>query len=218
MKKTRLLWILVIALIIPTFATSCDLINSLKDKVTSSKEKTEKTEESKEKPQPTIEGKYNLDKESTLALIGEEAFNDPDITEYNLKSEFNFNKDDSLAIRLLCRLSIFSSDINNTIILKFLIKCHGTWGYDKESKKLTLNVDKSQIGECDLKFDHEDRYTQMLRKQYGSDAALAQVIKQQIKIDDMAKDATGSQTVKEITDNGFTIEENGKTIEFKKAK
>lgn len=218
MEKTRLLWILVLVLIIPTLTTSCDLINSLKDKVTSSKEKTEKSEESKEKPQPTIEGKYNLDKESTLALIGEEAFNDPDITEYNLKSEFNFAKDDSLAVRLLCRLSIFSSDINNTIILKFLIKCHGTWEYDKESKRLSLKVDDTQIGECDLKFDHEDQYTSLLRKQYGSDAALAQVIKQQINVNDMAKDATGSQTVKEITDDGFTVEENGKTIEFKKAK
>ena len=221
MKTTSLFKLLVIAIIVPMLAVGCDFIKSKMGSTSEESEKTEKTEDAEkteEKPAPTISGVYDLDKDNTFALIGEEPFDDPDITDYNLKAQFNFAQEDSLGIRLVCRLNIFSADINNTIILKFLIKCNGTWEFDKESKKLSLNVVETSIEDTELKFDHEDQYTKKLRNYYGSDAALTREIKKQIKVDELAKSATSIQTVKDITEDGFSMDSNGKTIQFVKAK
>ncbi|MBR5639641.1 MAG: hypothetical protein IKW83_07755 [Muribaculaceae bacterium] len=231
MKKNRLLWILMIVLIVPMIAISCEKKHHRggddDDDESSDSKKSEKVEsdddsDSKKEKKKLISGEYNLDKESYEAFFGEDiekAAKDQGGS-VDILTSFNFNDDDALDIQMVYNASLYIKDIRNTLKMKMIIGIDGKWYHDQDNKQLTVSIDNLKINDMNFSFAKEDATTKEIRRQLGGEEAMKQQLMEEMNIENEMKKVKGTQVFKvtRLQPDGFTIKplDSEKRIKFEK--
>ena len=215
MKKNHLLWLLMVAIIVPMLTMSCNKNKRSYDK--DDDEETEKTEKTEKKK--LIDGEYKLEQESLEIIFGDEMKNLKMEQGMNsdIDASFYFNDDDQLDCDFNMLISQYVPEISNTMKLEFVINAIGTWTHDKEDKTLTIKFKDVTVGDFHLKFAKENATTKEIRKQIGGEEALKKEMLKEINTEDFKK--TTVFKVTRLQPDGFTVTidgGDGQRIKFKK--
>ena len=226
MKKKRLLWILMIALIVPMIAVSCEkkhynYDDDEDDESTSEQVDSDDSDTKKEKKK-LIYGEYKLDKESYEAFFGEDIEKSAKAQGANLDmlTSFNFNDDDVLNIQMVYTASMYFKEIRNTLNINMVIGATGKWHHDRENKQLTVSIDNLKVNDATFKFAKEDATTKEIRRQLGGDEGLKNQMMKEMNIEAEMEKVKKTQvfTVTRLQPDGFTIKplDNDKRVKFQK--
>lgn len=214
MKKKHLLWLLMVALVVPMFTMSCKDNKRYRDTDDDESEVTERKEKKN-----LIFGEYELEQESIEALFGEEMKNlkkEEGMTS-DIKANFFFNNDDDLDCNFTCKFSQYIPDIANTMKLEFVINTSGSWNHDKGDKTLTISITDAVIGDFKIKFAKENSTTKAVLDQVGGEEGLKKEMLKEMDLNELKK--TTVFKVTRLQPDGFSVtneEIEGQRIKFKK--
>ncbi len=226
MKKNRLLWILMLALIVPALVLSgCEKKKHHYDD-DEDEDSTEQVEsddsDGKKEKKKLIFGEYKLDKESYEAFFGEdiEKAAKAQGATVDMLTSFNFNDDDNLDVQMVYNASIYFREISNTLKINMVIGATGKWHHDQENKQLTVSIDDLKINDADFSFAKENATTKEIRRQLGGEEGLKKQMMKEMNIEGEMEKVKKTQvfTVTRLQPDGFTIKplDSEKRVKFEK--
>lgn len=225
MKKNRFLWFLMIALIVPMMAISCEKKqhNSDSDDESDSSSKSEKVESdddnSDTEKQETIDGEYKLEKESIANFFEQDILGEAKkagIT-VNMFSSFNFNDGDELKCQIVFK-GAYPIENNNKMSVNILVRASGTWEYDQDKKQLTANIKDVTLDNKDIEitFNNNNAKAKDAMNYIGGKEGL----RKRLKIDADMEKFKGTKIFEDVTimTDGFTAkkQDSKKTVKFEK--
>ena len=226
MKKNRLFWILMLAVLVPVLVLSACEKKKYHYDDEDEDESTEQVESGdsdvKKEKKKLIYGEYKLDKESFEAFFGEDIERSAKAqgAELDILTSFNFNDDDSLDIQMVYNASIYFREIRNTLKLNMIIGATGKWFHDQENKQLTVSIDELKINDANFSFAKEDATTKEIRRQLGGDQGFKNQMMKEMDIDAEMEKVKKTQvfTVTRLQPDGFTIKplDGEKRVKFEK--
>ena len=226
MKRNRLLWILMIALVVPLMTIGCDkkhASNSNDDDDDSSNPKSEKVDsdesDSKKEEKKLIFGEYKLEKESVKNFFEQDLLSEAKKAGINIDifSSFNFNDDDMLKCQVIFKGS-YPIGSSNRMTVNILVRGTGTWQHNRADKLLTVNIDNVTLSndDIDISFTKDDAAAKQALNYVGGKDGLRKML----KIDADMEKFKGTQvfTVTRLQPDGFTIkrQESDKRMKFDK--
>ena len=196
MKRNGLLWILMLVVLVPALALSCN-----KKKHHYDDEEEESIEKSEKKTD--ISGKYELDEESVRALFADNA--DLDDTHLDFRCVMTLDDDNDLRLKLIVEASDYEEDIENTINLYFELLGRGTWKYDKKEKILVTEITEADIDDYNVSFAEDNEQTDAFIAEAGGMDEIKEVMKEAFMEGFAPSEICGEQEFKitELTDDGF---------------
>lgn len=209
MKRNGLLWLLMLALLVPVLAlSSCD-----KKKHHYDNDDDESTEKSEKKKKNDIAGEYEMDKESVMMLLGDNADSFGD--DSDVSCVLNMDDDKKLKLVFNINASMYIPDIENTMRISIDIIGRGSWKYDKKDKLLSMDITRADIDYFDLSFDDQNEKTDAVLAELGGMDAFKEQMKEGFNPDDLCEKKEFKIT--ELTDDGFyarTISGEIKKVKF----
>lgn len=226
MKKNRLFWILMLAVLVPALVLSaCEKKKKYHyddEEEDESTEQVESGDSDSKKEKKLIFGEYKLDKESFEAFFGEDiekSAKEQGAT-LDILTSFNFNDDDALDVQMVYNASIYFKEIRNTLKLNMIIGATGRWHHDQENKQLTISIDDLSINDASFTFAKEDATTKEIRRQLGGDEGFKNQMMKEMDIDAEMEKVKKTQvfTVTRLQPDGFTIKplDSEKRVKFEK--
>lgn len=226
MKKNRLFWILMLAVLVPALVLSaCEKKKKYHyddEEEDESTEQVESGDSDSKKEKKLIFGEYKLDKESFEAFFGEDiekSAKEQGAT-LDILTSFNFNDDDALDVQMVYNASIYFKEIRNTLKLNMIIGATGKWHHDQENKQLTISIDDLSINDASFTFAKEDATTKEIRRQLGGDEGFKNQMMKEMDIDAEMEKVKKTQvfTVTRLQPDGFTIKplDSEKRVKFEK--
>lgn len=226
MKKNRLFWILMLAVLVPALVLSaCEKKKKYHyddEEEDESTEQVESGDSDSKKEKKLIFGEYKLDKESFEAFFGEDiekSAKEQGAT-LDILTSFNFNDDDALDVQMVYNASIYFKEIRNTLKLNMIIGATGKWHHDQENKQLTISIDDLSINDASFTFAKEDATTKEIRRQLGGDEGFKNQMMKEMDIDTEMEKVKKTQvfTVTRLQPDGFTIKplDSEKRVKFEK--
>jgi hypothetical protein len=226
MKKNRLFWILMLAVLVPALVLSaCEKKKKYHyddEEEDESTEQVESGDSDSKKEKKLIFGEYKLDKESFEAFFGEDiekSAKEQGAT-LDILTSFNFNDDDALDVQMVYNASIYFKEIRNTLKLNMIIGATGKWHHDQENKQLTISIDDLKINDANFSFAKEDATTKEIRRQLGGDQGFKNQMMKEMDIDAEMEKVKKTQvfTVTRLQPDGFTIKplDSEKRVKFEK--
>lgn len=214
MKRKHLLWLLMVALVVPMLTMSCKDTKRYRDMDDEESEVTEKKENKK-----LIFGEYELEQESLEAIFGEEmkSLKTEQGMNSDINSRFFFNDDDELDCDFTCKFSQYIPDIANTMKLDFVLKMSGTWQHDKGEKTLTIKFRDVDVKDFKLSFAKENSTTKAIRDQIGGEEDMKKQMMKEMDLETFKK--TTVFNVTRLMPDGFSVtvvDGDGQRIKFKK--
>lgn len=198
MKRSGLLWILMLALIVPALALSgCDKKKHHND----SDDDESSTEKSEKKPE--IIGEYELDEEGIRVLFSD-AMDSCD-RDLNFRCVLSFGDDNEFRLNYITEASVYDSDLDNNMQFYLDVQGEGTWKYDKKDKLLTINIKTADLEDFDFSFAKDNDMTEAFINEYGGMDALKEDMRVSFMGEMEPSDLYGEQEFKitELTDDGF---------------
>lgn len=224
MKKNRLLWFLMLALVLPAMVlSSCEKKKyHYDDEDEDSTEQVESDDSDSKKEKKLIYGEYKLDNESFEAFFGEDiekSAKEQGAT-LDILTSFNFNDDDALDIQMVYNASIYFKEIRNTLKLNMIIGADGKWHHDQDLKQLTVSIDNLKINDVNFSFAKEDATTKEIERQLGGKEGMKQQLMKEMDIDAEMEKVKKTQvfTVTRLQPDGFTLKplDSDKRVKFEK--
>ena len=226
MKKNRLFWILMLAVLVPALVLSaCEKKKKYHyddEEEDESTEQVESGDSDSKKEKKLIFGEYKLDKESFEAFFGEDiekSAKEQGAT-LDILTSFNFNDDDALDVQMVYNASIYFKEIRNTLKLNMIIGATGKWHHDQENKQLTISIDDLKINDANFSFAKEDATTKEIRRQLGGDKGFKNQMMKEMDINAEMEKVKKTQvfTVTRLQPDGFTIKplDSEKRVKFEK--
>ena len=226
MKKNRLFWILMLAVLVPALVLSaCEKKKKYHyddEEEDESTEQVESGDSDSKKEKKLIFGEYKLDKESFEAFFGEDiekSAKEQGAT-LDILTSFNFNDDDALDVQMVYNASIYFKEIRNTLKLNMIIGATGKWHHDQENKQLTISIDDLKINDANFSFAKEDATTKEIRRQLGGDQGFKNQMMKEMDINAEMEKVKKTQvfTVTRLQPDGFTIKplDSEKRVKFEK--
>ena len=205
MKLTRLLWILMVAMLVPALAlSSCDgkkkRANHDDDDESSSSSSDSTEMVKKEKKTDDISGSYEMDRESVMDLFVSEV-PDSDVVSVDAKYRLDLNEDNTLKISYIYYCSIYLPEYDTNMNNEYETIGRGTWSYDKKQRLLYLDIRESELADADFSFDDENEQVKAEIEAAGGYEAFKNEIISGLDTDNVFEDAEFKIT--ELTDDGF---------------
>ena len=223
MKKNRLLWILMLVVLVPALALSCNKKKyHYDDDDEENSEQVDSEDSDSKKEKKLISGEYKLDKESFEAFFGEdiESSAKEQGAVLDILTSFNFNDDDALDIQMVYNASIYLKEIRNTLKMNMIIGATGKWHHDQGIKQLTVSIDDLKINDVNFSFAKEDATTKEIERQLGGKEGMKQQMMKEMNIEGEMEKVKKTQvfTVTRLQPDGFTIKplDSDKRVKFDK--
>lgn len=202
MKPTRFLWMLMVALLVPAMALSgCDKkkhVNRDDDDDNSSSGSSDSTEMVKKLDD--ITGRYEMDEEGVLELVGANA--SPDI-DFSCNMVLEDNNRASLVIS--ADASIYDTNYDNTMLVFFEVTGIGKWEYNEKTRMLKLKIQESSNTDFDLSFEKDNDATRTFIAEHGGMDSLKEKIKETIfsEFNPESLNTTSEYKITELNEDGF---------------
>lgn len=208
MKRNGLLWLLMLALIVPALALSgCKEKKHSRDKDDdeSSSSSTEKVERKKKKDKEDIDitGRYELDEASVKAMLGDNTGGLGDDAKF--RCVLDLGDYENLKLDFIIDASMYSPDLYNTMIISTDLSGTGTWKYDKGDKILTINISNASLANFDVRFAENKAKTNAIIKQAGGMEKFKTLMRNELakSFDSSAICGIEEFKITELTDFGF---------------
>lgn len=198
MKRNGILWIMLLALIVPAL-----VLGGCKNKKHHYDDEDESGIEVSEERDNDISGTYMLDEESARALYaGEDISDDVEIV---LTCEMTLDDDNELLLTFIIQLSTYSEDIENTMTYSFRCDGTGTWKYDKGDRILNIDIETAELADFTFSFSEDNELTDAFIAECGGMEEVEKMMKEEIMEGFSPDEICGDQEFKitELTDDGF---------------
>jgi len=234
MKRKSLFWFIIIALVVPMIAISCNNKKSYLDddddsdeSSDSTKSKTEQVEDNDTKEETKEEkklifGEYKLKDESVTNFFGEDIVGNAKAEGVNLDLEtsFIFNDDDELDCQIFFNTSTYFREIRNTMKMDLVFSATGHWNHDQANKQLTITLDEIKLDDVELKFAKQDATTKQILAQFGGEEGVKKAVMKEMNVESEMEKVKGTQvfTITRLQPDGFTIKplDSEKRVKFDK--
>lgn len=198
MKRNGILWIVLLALIVPAL-----VLSGCKKKKHHYDDEDDSSIEVSEERDTDISGTYMLDEESTRALFADEVISGDE--ELNFTCLMTLDDDNELRINFIIETSVYTEDIENTMNYHFEVSGIGTWNYDKGDRILVIEIKSAELTDFNFYFSEENELTDAFIAESGGMEGVEEMMREAILEGFAPDEICGDQEFKitELTDDGF---------------